>query len=122
MVRTANKQLITVFKLENPFHCASIAPMAFTYKSMGILIQEIVQRNSRSVSGGFAFLMFVIKIAEKVNGFIQAFSGVVSNWYWSSTTYVNNTNNAWIVNLNNGNVNNDNKGNNNYVWPVRGGK
>lgn len=39
---------------------------------------------------------------------------VQSNNYWSSTTYADNTNNAWNVNMNNGNVNN-----NNYVWPVR---
>lgn len=44
-----------------------------------------------------------------------------SNNYWSSSTNVNNPNNAWNVNLNNGNVNNDNKNNTNYVWPVRGG-
>ncbi|MEA1934026.1 MAG: DUF1566 domain-containing protein [Thermodesulfobacteriota bacterium] len=44
---------------------------------------------------------------------------VQSNNYWSSTTYENNPNNAWNVNMNNGNVNNDNKDNNNYVWPVR---
>jgi hypothetical protein len=44
---------------------------------------------------------------------------VQSNNYWSSTTYENNTDNAWNVNMNNGNVNNNNKTNNNYVWPVR---
>jgi hypothetical protein len=41
--------------------------------------------------------------------------------YWSSTTNANNTNNAWIVNFNNGNVNNNNKTNNNFVIAVRGG-
>ncbi len=41
---------------------------------------------------------------------------------WSSTTNVNNTDNAWNVNFNNGNVNNNNKTNNNYVRPVRGGQ
>jgi len=117
MVRTANKQLITVFKRENPFHCASIAPM-----QVGIFIQEIVRRYSRSVSSGFISLAFTDKGIKKVNGLLTAFSSVVSNNYWSSTTYVNNTDNAWIVNLNNGNVNNDNKTNTNYVWPVRGGK
>jgi len=49
-------------------------------------------------------------------------SGVVSSFYWSASTNVNNPTNAWDVNLNNGNVNNDNKTNNNYVWPVRGGE
>ncbi|MBO4698854.1 DUF1566 domain-containing protein [bacterium] len=38
---------------------------------------------------------------------------------WSSSTNVNNTNNAWNVNFNNGNVNNNNKSNNNYVRCVR---
>jgi RNA-directed DNA polymerase len=47
---------------------------------------------------------------------------VQSNNYWSSTSNANNTNNAWIVDTNNGNVNNDNKTNNNYVWPVRSGE
>ena len=49
-------------------------------------------------------------------------TNVQSNNYWSSTTNVNNTSNAWNVNFNNGNVNNNNdKSNNNYVWCVRGG-
>ena len=52
----------------------------------------------------------------------SAFSGVQSDNYWSSTTYANDTSNAWIVNLNDGNVNNDDKTNTNYVWPVRGGE
>jgi hypothetical protein len=53
---------------------------------------------------------------------MRAFIGVQSNDYWSSTTYSNNTTNAWNVNLNDGNVNNDNKTNTNYVWPVRAGE
>ena len=48
---------------------------------------------------------------------------VQANNYWSSTTYANNTDNAWNVNMNDGNVNNDDKSNdNNYVLPVRGGE
>ena len=39
--------------------------------------------------------------------------------FWSSSTNVNNTNNAWNVNFNNGNVNNNNKTNNNNVRCVR---
>jgi hypothetical protein len=53
---------------------------------------------------------------------IETFIGVVSDNYWSSTTYADNTTNAWNVNLNNGNVNANNKTNTNYVWPVRGGE
>jgi hypothetical protein len=37
----------------------------------------------------------------------------------SSSSNVNNTNNAWNVNFNNGNVNNNNKTNNNYARCVR---
>jgi hypothetical protein len=47
---------------------------------------------------------------------------VQTNNYWSSTTNVNDTTNAWYVNLNNGNVNTNDKTNTNYVWPLRGGK
>ncbi|MBU1667441.1 DUF1566 domain-containing protein [bacterium] len=45
-----------------------------------------------------------------------------SNNYWSSTTYANNSNNAWNVNFNSGNQNNNNKNNNNYVRCVRAGE
>ena len=45
----------------------------------------------------------------------------VSNNYWSSSTNVNNPDNAWNVNFNNGNVNNDNKTNDNYARAVRSG-
>jgi len=45
--------------------------------------------------------------------------------YWSSSPYVsaaNNSNNAWLVNFNNGNDNNNNRNNNNRVRLVRSGK
>jgi len=45
--------------------------------------------------------------------------------YWSSSPYVsaaNNSNNAWLVNFNNGNVNNNNRNNNHRVRLVRSGK
>lgn len=42
--------------------------------------------------------------------------------YWSSSPVANNSNNAWIVNFNNGNDNWNNKNNNNYVRLVRGGE
>ncbi len=45
-----------------------------------------------------------------------------SNNYWSSTTYANNTSNAWNVNFNNGNTNNNNKNNSKYVRCVRAGE
>ena len=50
------------------------------------------------------------------------FTGVQSSFYWSSTTFASFTDNAWIVNLNNGSVYNGNKTYTNYVWPVRGGQ
>lgn len=44
---------------------------------------------------------------------------IIISEFWSSSTNVNNTNNAWNVNFNNGNVNNNNKTNNNNVRCVR---
>ncbi len=43
-----------------------------------------------------------------------------SDNYWSSSVYVSNSKNAWIVNFKNGNTNNNNKTNENYVRCVRG--
>jgi len=40
---------------------------------------------------------------------------------WSSSSNVNNTDNAWNVNFNNGNVNNNNKTNNNNARCARSG-
>jgi hypothetical protein len=42
--------------------------------------------------------------------------------FWSSSPNANNSNNAWLVNFNNGNDNNNNRNNNNHVRLVRGGK
>ena len=50
------------------------------------------------------------------------FTGVQSNFYWSSTSVANNTDNAWEVSLRDGKVISSNKRNTNYVWPVRGGQ
>jgi hypothetical protein len=50
------------------------------------------------------------------------FTGVLSNYYWSSTTYTNTTSYAWDVVLTNGFVRYDPKSNAQYVWPVRGGQ
>jgi hypothetical protein len=43
-----------------------------------------------------------------------------SDNYWSSSSYVSDDKNAWIVNFKNGNTNNNNKTNENYVRCVRG--
>ncbi|MBV6343715.1 DUF1566 domain-containing protein, partial [Candidatus Magnetobacterium casense] len=43
----------------------------------------------------------------------RGWANVQSNNYWSSTSYANNTSNAWIVNMNDGNVNANDKSNNN---------
>jgi Protein of unknown function (DUF1566) len=51
----------------------------------------------------------------------DAFAGVPSTNYWSSTTNADNPDNAWIVNLNDGNTNANDKDNTNLVWPLRGG-
>ena len=52
------------------------------------------------------------------------FTVVESPSYWSSTTYANFTDYAWIVHLYRGFVDHDSKAHNltYYVWPVRGGE
>jgi hypothetical protein len=52
----------------------------------------------------------------------DAFIGVQSNTYWSSTTYADSTGYAWVVPLYDGGVFGDDKTVTNYVWPVRGGQ
>ncbi|MBF8274898.1 MAG: caspase family protein [Magnetococcales bacterium] len=52
----------------------------------------------------------------------SAFSGVQTNYYWSSSTNASNTSNAWYVYLGNGYVSNAVKAYSPYVWPVRGGQ
>jgi serine/threonine protein kinase len=49
----------------------------------------------------------------------DAFQGVESNWFWSSTSV--DTSSAWRVDLNVGNVYYNDKTYTNYVWAVRGG-
>ncbi len=50
----------------------------------------------------------------------QGFSNVPDGLYWSSTTYANNTDDAWIVLLSVGHAGSFNKAFNSvYVWPVR---
>jgi len=51
----------------------------------------------------------------------QAPGATRSNNHWSSSTYQNNPNNAWIVNFNDGNTNANNKTNGNTVRAVRAG-
>ena len=50
------------------------------------------------------------------------FTGVQSDFYWSSTTYAYYTGYAWGVSLWDGYADWGSKGSNLYVWPVRGGK
>ena len=52
----------------------------------------------------------------------DAFIGVQSIFYWSSTTYSINSSNAWGVDLRDGGVYAGNKPGTYYVWPVRAGK
>ena len=51
----------------------------------------------------------------------DAFSGVQSSIYWSSTTYANSAVFAWGVGLFSGYVSGTGKASTYYVWPVRGG-
>ena len=52
----------------------------------------------------------------------DAFVGVQSPYYWSSTTYSGHTTSAWIVLLYDGYVSYGGKTNSYYVWPVRAGQ
>ena len=59
---------------------------------------------------------------KKSNSYFPYSGDVKSNFltlFWSSSVYVNNTDNAWNVNFNNGNVNNNNKTNSNNAICVR---
>ena len=47
----------------------------------------------------------------------NAFSGVQSRYYWSSTTYSSNTSYAWGVDLDDGYVSYGSKADTYYVWP-----
>ena len=50
------------------------------------------------------------------------FTGVQSYYYWSSTTYADDTTRAWLVTLYDGSVYDGGKAGTLYVWPVRGGQ
>jgi hypothetical protein len=51
------------------------------------------------------------------------FTGVQSSDYWVSTTYANNTGNAWVVSMLNGGTHYGNaKSASRPIWPVRGGQ
>jgi uncharacterized caspase-like protein len=52
----------------------------------------------------------------------DAFSGVQTNYYWSSTAYAYYASDAWHVYLSSGYVGNVDEASSIYVWPVRGGK
>ena len=79
----------------------------------GIFIQEGPLPAADFTSVGNALPVSRLNTAEKP-------AGKVSSNYWSSSTNVNNTSNAWQVNFNNGSVNNNNKTNNNYIRCVSG--
>lgn len=50
------------------------------------------------------------------------FTGTQVSNYWSSTTYVLDSNDAWVVNFYNGSVGQNGKSGNHYVRCVRGGQ
>jgi len=50
------------------------------------------------------------------------FSNVRATNYWSSSTYANGTDSAWIVDMSQGDVFSIGKVDFDYVWPVRGGQ
>jgi hypothetical protein len=55
---------------------------------------------------------------------VHPFTGVRSDYYWSSTTYPGSTSPAWawLVNMSDGQVLTSLNTNPGYVWPVRGGQ
>jgi hypothetical protein len=69
-------------------------------------------------------LQSLIDFSQVGPGLLSAhpFAGVQSLYYWSSSSYANNTVLAWRVNLSNGSVGHTDKTNPYYVWPVRGGE
>ena len=50
------------------------------------------------------------------------FTGVQSDYYWSSSSYAHNAIHVWSVFMRNGNVNPIRKTFTKGVWPVRGGQ
>ena len=50
------------------------------------------------------------------------FNNVQEDYYWSSTTYANDTTYAWYIQMYDGFVSNHDKTTTFYVWPVRGGQ
>jgi len=52
----------------------------------------------------------------------QGFSGVQADYYWSSSSYVGNAGDAWIVNVGAGVVGAVGKSGSFYVWPTRAGQ
>ncbi len=129
MARTERLEPLVKIVRASPFHCASTSPVDLLTRTAGMRMQGMVPRLRGSVPGGLgvnklaaSLLVASKRITGKVSGLINAFTGVQTNNYWSSSSNVNNPQNAWIVNLYNGNVNTNNKTNNNYVWPVRAGE
>jgi len=91
-----------------------ILPLCAYSAYNGIAIQEEIP-----LFEGFSF-----SVEKPGNGLLlkSEWVNVASGNYWSSSSYAPNTDNAWVVNMNNGNLNADNKSNSNYVWPVRAGE
>ena len=52
----------------------------------------------------------------------HGFANVQASGYWSSSSYFEFANNAWIVSMFDGGVAANGKSNNYYVWPVRAGQ
>jgi hypothetical protein len=123
--RPESGRLLEPFRVCVFHHCASVPPVrmepgvADGRHRAGMCMQGMVSPSGASVPGG---LGPGVARAGKSGRITVSWPGVQSDWYWSSSTNADNTDNAWNVNLNNGNVNNDNKTNTNYVWPVRAGE
>ena len=64
----------------------------------------------------------VFNSADWLNNTVGLFTGVLDDFYWSSTTYAPNTANAWYVYMYGGRVNYGDKETNRYVLAVRSGQ
>ena len=84
------------------------------------MLMQAVVPGEGSAAGGRGGL--TVSAAGRSGQVWDAFSGVQSNNYWSSSSNANNPDNAWNVNFNNGNAKNNNRSNDQHVRLVRGGE
>ncbi len=125
---TVRDNLTGLIWLKNA-NCFGLQNWTTALSSANILLSGNCGLNDSSVAGDWRLpnrkeLLSLIDL-DQYNPVLPSghpFLNVQLNVYWSATTYVNSTNNAWGAYLVSGNVNYDNKTTSHYVWPVRGGQ